>query len=115
MEWATWILDQLIAPGIEFFTVAEIPDLRERFPEAKHWLGNHFLNRVFRGSFPDGYHQLAVGYLRRSHYAFVAYHNARDMTHKYLASCNPANPPVTELYDILGTWENYFLQAGDVP
>jgi hypothetical protein len=45
VQWNPEILDKLIAPGVSRFTDARVPDVGREFPEAEHWLANHFLNR----------------------------------------------------------------------
>lgn len=76
MQWDPDLLDKFVAPGISKFTDARIPDLSLEFPEARYWLANHFLNNTLSGSFPDRTRQLVMGYLRRAHHAFEAYHDA---------------------------------------
>lgn len=111
MQWNTELLDKFIAPGISSFTSATIPDLSPQFPEANHWLVNHYLNNFFRGSFKDRARQIAVGYLRRVHHAFVAYHDARVLTLEYLNGNQPDNPRIQKYYDSIASWEGFVLQA----
>jgi len=62
MTWSykTTLLDTAVAPGIRGFSAAKIPDLTELFPQAEHWLANHFLNTILRGKFKEGMRQVPV-------------------------------------------------------
>jgi hypothetical protein len=111
VSWSSGILNKLVAPGIVEFTVAEIPDITDQFPEAQHWLANHFLNSVLRASFKDGYRQVAVGFLRRAYHGFGAFHSAREQTLQYLVGNDPHNPRLTKYYDAVASWETFALQV----
>jgi hypothetical protein len=112
MQWNTDLLDKFVAPGISSFTTASIPDLTPEFPEAKYWLANHFLNNALTAAFRDRARQVVLGYLRRVHYAFEAYHSAREATLRYLDGNQPDNPRVQRYYDAVAIWEGFALQAG---
>jgi hypothetical protein len=101
----------MISPGITQFTDADIPELTSEFPEAAHWLGNHFLNNAFRGAFDDQARQVVLGYLRRAHHAFEAYHQAREATLRYLNGNQPDNPRIQAYYDAVALWETFALQT----
>jgi hypothetical protein len=111
MQWNMDLLDRFIAPDISKFTSATIPDLSPEFPEARHWLGNHFLNNFVEGSFKDRARQITVGYLRRVYHAFVTYHNARETTLRYLSGNQPDNPRIQQYYESIALWEWFILQA----
>jgi hypothetical protein len=111
MQWNDDILNKFIAPGITQFTDADIPELTGEYPEAAHWLRNHFLNNVFRGSFGDQARQVVLGYLRRAHHAFGAYHQAREATLRYLDGNQPDNPRIQAYYETIALWETFALQA----
>ncbi len=113
MTWSysSTLLDTVVSPGISSFREAKIPDLVELFPEAEHWLANHFLNTILRGKFPAGVRQVALGYLRRTHESFVAYHEARKLTYEYLAENDPHNPSLRKYYAAIATWEVFALQT----
>ena len=110
VKWNSEVLEKYIAPGIDKFTSAEIPDLTDNHPEASHWLTNHFLNSALRLSFKDQWRQVVIGYLRRAHNAFRAYHDARMLTYEYLDGNDPHNPRVGRYYDVVSRWEDYALQ-----
>ncbi len=105
------LLNKFIAPEITQFTDADIPDITSEFPEANHWLQNHFLNNVFRGAFGDRARQVTLGYLRRAHHAFIAYHQAREATLRYLQGNQPDNPRVRGYYEAIVLWEMFAIQA----
>jgi hypothetical protein len=111
MQWNPAILSKFIAPGIADFTSATIPDLTARFPQAPFWIVNHFVNNALRTSFKDGWRQVVLAYLRRSHNAFVAYHDARGRTLAYLDGNEPLNPRVGVYFDAVSSWENFALQV----
>lgn len=111
MKWNSNILDTLIAPGISTFRAANIPDIAGRFPQAEHWLGNHFLNNFFRGSFADDRaRQLAMGFLRRAQLAHVAYRDARRLTLAYLDGNDPDNPRIGPYYEAIARWEQFAIE-----
>lgn len=111
MQWNPDVLSKFVAPGIGGFTAAEVPSLSDQFPQAPHWVVNHFLNSALRSSFRDGWRQVALGYLRRTHNAFVYYHDARLRTDSYLEGNDPHNPRVGRYYDAVSAWENFALQV----
>lgn len=111
MQWNIDLLSKFVAPGISDFTDAQIPDLMPEFPEAEYWLANHFLNNMMSGAFRDRSRQVALGYIRRVHHAFVAYHQARTATLHFLDGNQPDNPYVRRYYGAIALWEWYSLQA----
>lgn len=74
MQWNPDILRKFIAPGIDEFVSALIPDVQDMFPQAPYWLSNHFLNNFGRASFPDGMRQVTLNFIRRTQNAFNHYH-----------------------------------------
>jgi len=111
MQWNPEVLDKYLAPGISSFTRAEIPDLCEPFPQASHWLANHFVNTVLRAKFKEQWRQVVLAFLRRAHGAFAAYHSARKLTLEYLEGNNPLNPRMQKYYDAVSAWEGFALQV----
>lgn len=111
MRWSARVLNQLVAPGIASFVRAEIPDISPQFPQAEHWLANYFLNSVLGGSFRPGVRQLALGYLRRAHHGFAAYHRGRRLTIDYLEGKTRNSPRIRAYYDAIAEWEMFTLQA----
>lgn len=111
MQWNPTILSKFVAPGIAEFTSAEIPDLTARFPQAPFWLVNHFLNNVLRTSFKDRHRQVVLGFIRRAHNAFLAFHDARTGTLAYLDGNEPHNPRIGKYFDAVSSWENFALQV----
>ena len=104
------ILNQFVAPGLVEFTAADIPDLTRCFPQASHWLANHFLKSVLRGTYGAGTRQLVLGYMRRAYHAFAHYHEARQLTLAYLQGNEPHNPRVTDYYVAVERWEAFAVQ-----
>lgn len=104
-QWNPEILDRYIAPGISSFTVAAIPDFSERFPQAKFWVSNHFLNSVFRGAWSHRVRQVVIAFLRRSSHAYTSYHLARQMTFEYLDGNDPLEPRLGKYYRTIAEWE----------
>ena len=110
MQWNPAILSKFIAPGIADFTSADIPDLTKRFPQAPHWVTNHFLNNALRTAFKDRWRQVVLAYIRRAHNAFSSYHEARSRTLAYLDGNQPENPRVGRYFDAVSSWEKFALQ-----
>jgi len=111
MKWNPEILNKFLAPGIFGFTSSDIPDLTQRFPQAPHWVGNHFLNNVLRGHFKDRWRQVVLAFIRRAQNAFLAYHEARRLTQEYLDRNKPDNPHVNRYFGAVTAWENYAVQV----
>lgn len=111
MQWNPAILSKFVAPGIAEFTSADVPDLTGRFPQAPHWVVNHFLNSALRAAFKARWRQVVLAYIRRSHNAFVAYHDARSRTLAYLDGNEPQNPRVGRYFDAVSSWETFALQV----
>lgn len=109
-QWNKDILNKFIAPNVTEFRSAEIPDLENEFPQASYWLQNHCLNNALRASFKEKWRQVVLGYIRRTHNAFIEYHCARALTLQYLNGNDPLNPKVQKYYDSVTRWENFTLQ-----
>ena len=109
-QWSSSVTDLFVAPGVIDFRSADIPDLASQFPDAAHWVADHFLNSVLRGAFRNGMRQLAMGFLRRSRNGFRFYHEARSSTLSYLAELRPGTQPLSRYFDAVDGWENFVLQ-----
>jgi hypothetical protein len=103
------LLDKHVAPGISVFTGFEAPDLTNEHPEAPHWLANHFLNTVFRGTFKNKFRQYAVNQLYRAQVAFADYQEARMLTADYLDGGHPHNPRIRAYFRAVARWESCLL------
>lgn len=114
MQWNPDILSKFLAPGIAEFTSADIPDLAHRYPQAPHWVGNHFLNNALRGHFKDRWRQVVLAYIRRAQNAFLTYHKARRLTLEYLDGNQPDNPRINRYFGAVTAWENFALQISMV-
>lgn len=110
LKWSAYALNTFIAPNYSGFTQADIPDLTGEFPQASHWLGNHLLNTILRGSFAPGFRQAALGFLRRMSQAFAGYRKARRLTMSYLALGSPHDGRILDYYAAVNAWENVMLQ-----
>jgi hypothetical protein len=114
VNWNPEILNKFLAPGISEFTSAEIPDLAQSYPQASHWVSNHFLNNVLRGHFKDRWRQVVLAYIRRAQNAFLSYQEARQMTLDYLDGNQPDNPRINRYFSSVTAWENFSLQISMV-
>jgi hypothetical protein len=108
VSWAHHVLNRHVAPGIEKFDAADIPDMSTYDAQCAHWVANYFLNSVLRGS-----HNLPVGayaqnFMRRAQGAFSEHAVARDATMQYLAS--DATSPTLYAKALLH-WEFYLGQS----
>jgi hypothetical protein len=103
------ILDRNVAPGISKFTNADIPDLRAEFPQASHWLSNHYLNTLLGPNYAGSFRQYAVSMLFRAQAQFDLYHRAREQTAIYLEKSPTHNPAVREYYQAVNLWETCLL------
>lgn len=105
------LLDRHLAPGISAFTAFEAPDISTQHPEAPHWLANHFLNTVFRGTYKNKFRQYAANQIYRAQCAFADYHEARAATQAYLKSGRPDNPAIRAYFGALSRWESCLLNV----
>jgi len=109
VSWNPKRLERHLAPGIGSFTAASIPDLRDEFNQAEHWVTNYFLNTITGGAFNSPHKQWALNFLFRSRVAFHSYHAARDTTLAYLANSSPTRPNMRYYCDAIGSWETTLL------
>jgi hypothetical protein len=109
ISYNTDLLNRYLAPGISEFTTCDAPDIAAAHPEAPHWLANHFLNAVFRGTFKNKYRQYAVNQIFRAQVAFADYHEARNLTAEFLARGKPDNPASHVYFRAVARWESCLL------
>lgn len=109
MQFSTELLNRNVAPGIAEFDRADIPDLRSDFPEAEHWLSNHFLNTLFGPNYTGQFRQYAINMLSRAQVQFSLFHQAREATREYLEKSTIHNPSVRRYYAAIFLWESCFL------
>ncbi|MBT9460421.1 MAG: hypothetical protein IV084_02045 [Rugosibacter sp.] len=109
ISYNTELLDRYIAPGISEFTTCDAPDISATHPEAPHWLANHFLNSVFRGTFKSKFRQYAFNQILRAQVAFDDYQEARSLTSAFLAMGKLDNPAIREYFRAISRWESCLL------
>ena len=109
ISYNTNLLNGHLAPGISEFTVCDIPDISAKYPEASHWLANHFLNSVFRGAFNNKYRQYAFNQIFRAQVSFADYHEARALTTEFLIKGKPDNPAIRTYFRAVARWESCLL------
>lgn len=103
------LLERYIAPSISKFDRAEIPDLRPTYNQSSFWLTNHFLNSSLTGAFVAPVRQYAFNAIFRVQTTFKDYHEARELTYKYLNVTTLDNPSIKSYFDALSRWESCFL------
>lgn len=99
------LLNRNVAPGIAEFTAADIPDLRLGYPQAEHWLSNHFLNTLLGPNYAGTFRQYAINMLCRAQAEFALFHQAREATLAYLQNSTLHNPSVRRYYAAIALWE----------
>jgi hypothetical protein len=109
IQYNTEYLGKFFAPGISDFTVCDAADLSHSYPQAAHWLTNHFLNALFRSGYKNKYRQYAINQMHRAQVAFADYHEARDLTLEFLARGSPDNPASKIYFRALARWESCLL------
>lgn len=109
MQFTDDFLNLYIAPNLSRFSQAEIPDLKSEF--AGNWIASSLMNRFLKGKFSGDFGRWALAYIRRTHHAFAAYHDARQATSDYLASSLKPQPSWLTYYRALEFWENFTLQS----
>jgi hypothetical protein len=111
VQWNQQLLEEFFAPGISEFTEANLPDLRDKHPEADHWIANHFLGSVFRGRWSPDAKASVINVLFRARNAFNSYHRGRELTLGYLGLSQPQNPSSGAYFDAIASWETTLLQV----
>ena len=102
------VLNRHIAPGIDLFDKADIPDMSQYDSQSEHWVDNHFLNSVAGMSLTLPVGAYVQTFLRRAEGAFYEHALARDVTHTYFASDRQS--PSTYAKALLH-WEFFVGQA----
>lgn len=108
-QFNTDLLERFVAPGITSFDQAEIPDLRQVHDQHPYWLANHFLESILATAYQGFYRQYVFNSLYRIQTAFSSYHEARDLTGKYLSITILDNPAIGAYFQALAKWETCFL------
>jgi hypothetical protein len=102
------VIDNFIAPGVSTFTCAEIPEMSQYHKESGHWIGNFFLNSVFRASYRPPYNAYLYNYYRRAEASFFEHELARVATLDFL-SAGKQSPTLYAL--ALFHWEIFLGQS----
>lgn len=100
----------MIAPEIDRFTSANIPDLRSRYDQSDYWLTNHFLNSTLRAPYKGWVRQYAINFIFRAEMLFNNYHDARYCTLDYIEKSCTDSPNVTKYFQAVSAWESALLQ-----
>jgi hypothetical protein len=109
LQFSPDLLNRNVAPGIAEFTTAEIPDLRPEFPQAEHWLSNHYLNTLLGPNYAGTFRKNAINMLCRAQAEFALFHQAREATLDYLQNSTLHNPSVRRYYAAIALWESCLL------
>lgn len=100
--------DTYIAPELSLFTEADIPDMRSHSSQSPHWLDNHVLNVMLRGSWNPPLSTYVFNFLRRATDSFRTHEAARQAT---LASLARHNQSPSTYAEALFHWETYLGQS----
>lgn len=100
--------DTYIAPELSDFTQAAIPDMQGHASQASHWLDNHVLNVMLRGSWKPPLSTYVINFLRRATNSFHTHEAARQATLSSLA-CHNQSPSTYSI--ALFHWETYLGQS----
>jgi hypothetical protein len=98
-------MDNFVAPSYSAFTAATIPDAPED-PEEKQWVASFLLNSTFRATLDNNSRRAFYNFLRRTHFAFVEYGEARRLTIEHLA-----DPSTRRYLNAIGHWERFLSDA----
>ncbi len=86
VQFASHVLDELIAPGASRFIQAEIPDMAGYHKESRHWVANFFLNSLLRAKWKPPHNAYLYNYFRRAEAAFLEHDVARTATLDFVTS-----------------------------
>jgi len=100
--------NEYIAPELSGFTKADIPDMGIHSSQAIHWLDNHVLNVMLRGSWTPPLSTYVFNFLRRAMNSFRTHGAARQAT---LASLASGNQSPSTYATALFHWETYLGQS----
>ena len=100
--------DTYIAPELSLFTKADIPDMRSHSNQSPHWLDNHILNVMLRGTWIPPLSTYVFNFLCRATNAFRAQDAARQAT---LASLGTRNQSPSTYAEALFHWEVFLGQS----
>jgi|CXWL01.1.fsa_nt_gi hypothetical protein len=112
IQWTSYALDKLVAPGVSQFREADVPDVASEFVDAEHWLANHALNTLVSDPYRPGARQAVIGFLRRAQSALAAYTEARERTRSFLAAAVSGDPGIGRYYAAVSAWEAFALYSG---
>ncbi len=104
-------LNLYLAPAIADFSQFDAPDISARHPKSTHWIANHFLNSIARGSYTGKFKQYAINHLYRAQVAFSDYHEARSLTREFIEAGKPNAPHVRVYFRALSRWESCLLNT----
>jgi hypothetical protein len=109
IQYNTAQLGRFYAPGISDLTVCDAADLTASYPQAAHWLTNHFLSAPFRSGYKNKYRQYAINQMYRAQVVFADYHEARQLTLEFLKRGSPDNPATQIYFRALARWESCLI------
>lgn len=110
VQFGAKILDELFAPGISSFSVAEVPELG-KIPAADHWLGNLFLNSLLGDRYIETWKQAAVSFLFRTQNSVRSYEAARTKTLECVKAFKPGRPATRAYFEAVSHWESVLLNV----
>lgn len=105
VQFSTELLETLVAPGIDAFDRAAVPDLAGVSAEEEHWLSNLFLNSALGKRYLEAGHQATATLIFRTQIALRAYRRARDATLVCVAAYHPGAPAIRSYQTAVSEWE----------
>jgi hypothetical protein len=108
VQFATQVVDALIAPHASALVKAEIPDMSSYDPQSEHWVANFFLNSLLRAAYPAPMNAYAFNYFRRAEAAFRQHADARRETLAFISS---GSQSTRRYVAALFHWESFLGQA----
>lgn len=110
-QFGSEVLDKFLAPGISAFNKADVPSLESAYPDADHWISNHFLNSLFGHRYNDDWRQITVTFIFRVQNALRAYRIARMKTLDCANGFQPGRPKVNLYFEAVSQWEVALLNT----
>ena len=109
VQWSRELLEHFVAPGIQDFNRAHIPELSPDLVASRNWMFDHFLNNVFQAQYKDPVRQQVINCIYRTQTAVKAYQEAKSLTNSYLSKSKSGSPIINLYFEALSTWETCFL------
>ncbi len=107
IQFSSGLLDTF-SHNLSSLTECNFIDMSSYDSQSGHWIQNYLLNSVFRGRYPDRYHQIVMALIRRAEAAFQEYELARTALEAYV---NGPREAISKYFSSLYHFEQFIAHA----